>query len=242
MTQLKNQKNEKQMKKTLSITLSLIFVMLFLVPYQTFGWVFLNESCSAFSPDGCSNGVGTQGIDLFYSFSIGQNLSQLIAEGAGYVASSQSDYLDFINKIEMSDLNGIDYQGLRESLLLSFENLEKAIVTYSNIIATADTMSYSPDIIKKLESFDYLTFQNKKCLNSVIFGGVIDYLKKCDVRGVYKTIYKEMESISTQLTVLKTMIDQDQFPEITTVWQVNQKYAELMLFGQYIAEVFYEIN
>ena len=226
------------MKKILIITLSLTFIMLLLMSNVMFARVFGNGSGCAFYPDECLTGTGGS-TGLFYT---GQNLGGLIIVGASYFTNSQSNYLEFLNKIEMSDLTGIDYQGFRESLLLSFENLEKATDTYSDIIATADKTPYKPDIIKKLKSFDYVTFQNKNCLNSIIFGWVTDYLKKGNVRGVYIKIHKEMESISTQLTVLKSMIDKDQFPEIATVWRINQMYNELLLFGQYAAQVFYEIK
>ena len=32
------------------------------------------------------------------------------------------------------------------------------------------------------------------------------------------------------------------FPDISTVWGVNQKYSEFKLFGQYVARVFYSIK
>lgn len=240
MTQLKNQKKEKKMRKTLIATLTLAFIVL-LVPYGMFARVFGNGS-GCFFAQGCNTVGNNQSSGLFYTFSNEQNLNQLIAEGAGFFISSQSDYSAFLNKVEMADLNDVNYQGLRECLLLSSEDIEKAIVTYADIIATTDTMPNNPDMVKKLQSFDYAAFQNKKCLNGNIFELVSSYLKKADVRGLYTTIHKEMESISTQLIVLETMVNNNQFPGIEIIWQLNQKYAELMLFGQYIAEVFYEIN
>lgn len=225
------------MRKILIITLSLTFIMLLLVPYKTFAWLSLNENSSVYYPEG----HGTDGKIQDTTFNE-QNVSKLIVEGSGYFANSQSDYLNFLNKIEMSELNGVDYQGLQESLLLSFENLEKAIITYENIVSTADNTPYNPNIIKKLKSFDYVTFQNKKCLNSVIFGWVSDYLKKGDVRKIYKAIHEKMESLSIQLITIKSMIDKEQFPKIANVWQINQMYNELMLSNQYLAHVFYEIK
>ncbi|MCU0287017.1 MAG: hypothetical protein MUF15_11540 [Acidobacteria bacterium] len=118
-------KKENKMCKTLIITLSFTLIILAFVPSQAFAYIYGNESCSAFYPYGCSTGPGLtyQSTDLAYTSTV-QNLGQLIAEGAGYFASSQSDYLDFINKIEMSDLQGVDYKELRDSLLLSIENID----------------------------------------------------------------------------------------------------------------------
>ncbi|MCU0287018.1 MAG: hypothetical protein MUF15_11545 [Acidobacteria bacterium] len=93
-----------------------------------------------------------------------------------------------------------------------------------------------------METFDYLNFQIKKNLNEVVFRKATDFLKRGDVRGIYAALYKEMELIQAQLMAIKSMIDKEQFPAMGNVWLVNQMYAELMLFGQYIAQVFYEIN
>ncbi len=41
-----------------------------------------------------------------------------------------------------------------------------------------------------------------------------------------------------QLYRLKSVVEADRFPEISSLWSLNHDYATLMLFGQYTSQVF----
>jgi hypothetical protein len=41
---------------------------------------------------------------------------------------------------------------------------------------------------------------------------------------------------------IKAAVDAEKFPELPLLWRLNQKAAEIMLTGQYAAEIFYEIK
>jgi len=170
------------------------------------------------------------------------SIKSYIIEGAGYFLSSYSDTLLFLNKIEMSELIGVDYKELRAILYRAIENMEKARDAYSNLKQMADNTPYNQAMIDQLLSFDYAGFQNEKVLNNTIFKTVESYLSKGDVRGFFTLLLSNSEQILNKLYTIKAWVDTDTFPGLSTLWRVNQVFSETMFFGQYGAEVFYEIT
>ncbi len=161
-----------------------------------------------------------------------------IIEGAGYFLNSYSDMHLFLNKVEMSELNGIDYKELRDILFRAIENMEKAKEAYYNLKQKADNTPYNQSVIDNLLSFDYKGFQKERGLNKKIFKDVESYLSKGDVRGFFTILLSNTEQILNKLYTIKESVDAEKFPEISTLWRINQDYSGTMLFGQYAAEIF----
>jgi hypothetical protein len=222
------------MRRITIISIS-VSVIISLVSVNLYGMIIGNDSCR-----------GYEGSCKFYdisdpgsSKSTSQTICQLVIEGGGYFLKSHSDLLLLLNKIEISELNGVDYSELQYIINSAIKNMVNAKETYINLISIAKVTPYNPSIIEKLQLFDYPGFQKEKKLNSEIFKQVEVFLSKGDVTGVYNHLKSEMDSILEKLYEIKSDIDLNNFPEITALWRVNQKYSETMLFGQYVAEVFF---
>lgn len=182
----------------------------------------------------CDGGELTSLINTPMSIS----MHTYIVEGAGYFLDSHSSMQAFFNRVEMSDVNGVDYNELREILYKAIEDMEKAKEAYYNLKIKADNTPYKMSMIEILMQFDFEEFQLENGLLPSIFEKVEYYLSKGDVRGLYATILSSNEEILYKLYEIKEVVDADQFPEITKLWRINQKYAEFQLFGQYTSEVF----
>ena len=165
-----------------------------------------------------------------------------VAEGAGYFLKSHSDTLLLLNKIELSDLNGVDYTELQQLVDNALYNMQNAKTKYTSLTQIADTALYEQAVIDQLLTFDYYSFQQAKGLNGIIFDQVGTYLGTGDVRGMYHKILSDTQEIIDKLTVVKSIIDSGTLPETASLWRLNQSYSDTQFLGQYAAEVFYDIT
>ena len=212
------------MKKIILITA----LMTALFTGQLLAFVYANHSCLAYND--CK--------PLEASLSAGRSIGGLIMEGAGYFLKSHAQVLMLLNKVELSELHGMDYPGMQALVKDALENMEKADETYQSLISAARQTPYNPEVIAKLLVFDYETFRETNGLNSDIFYRVKKYLVRGDVTGLYVLLESDMASIIRQLNAVKVSIDAGTLPGLSLLWRLNQKYSESLLTGQYTAEVF----
>jgi hypothetical protein len=165
-----------------------------------------------------------------------------VIEGCGYFLNAYSDILILLNRVELSDLQGIDYEELKKIVDNSVSNMNNARAAYSSLVEMAVSTPYIPGSIQKLKNFDYDGFQREHRLNGIIFKDVVSYLEKGEVRGIYYRLLVDIEKILNNLYTIKSVIDSETFPEISTLWKINQACSETILFGQYAAEIFYNIK
>lgn len=165
-----------------------------------------------------------------------------IAESAAYFLKSHSAMLSLLNKIELSDLQGLDYPGLRLLLQEAIQNMEAAKLYYTLLKSAADITPYNPIMVERLISFDYEGFQNKKGLNATTFGTVRNYLGKGDVTGFFGNLLSRTDIILKKLYELKQTTEMYKFPLLGRLWNLNQEYSEFLMAGQYSAQVFYELK
>ena len=201
-----------------------------LVLFTLNGWtlVYLNGSIWTFEPQSIAPGDGT--------------LNEYVVEGAGYFLRANSDFMLFLDKAEMSELNGADFSGLQVNLDNAILNMENARNVYIQLKQKADITPYNPVVIDELARFNYDVFQKKQGLNASIFEQVRGYLENGEVREVYGKIISDTEDILAIANAIKTKIDSGEFPELSSLWNLGQACSHSLLFGQYVARVFYEIN
>lgn len=164
-----------------------------------------------------------------------------VIKAAGSFLKSHSDLLLFLNKIEMEEINGIDFAELQQIINNAVVHMENAKVKYNDLTQLADSSPYDQPSITKLLNFNYTLFQDNKGLNGVIFNNVENYLNCGNIRELYYQLLADTQSILDQLTVIKSAVDAEVIPNNSYLWQVNQSYCETLLFGQYAAEIFYDV-
>jgi hypothetical protein len=169
-------------------------------------------------------------------------ISTYVMEAAGYFLKSQSDMFLFLNKVELSDLEGTDFTELQSIIDMVVVNMQNAQAKYSELTALADNTPYDQTVLQQLAVFDYAAFRDSKGLNSVIYNDVEAYLQVGDVRGFYQKLYLDTQQILDLLAVLKSAVYANTLPGMEDLWQANRAYANTFLFGQYAAEIFYEIT
>lgn len=216
--------------------LLVVVVFLFCIQSSLVGWINHNSSEEAFEED------GTGETTVYRQTSPANEIGKLIAVSAGHFLESHSGFLAFLNKIELADVNGLNYTELDEILDRSITAMEKTVESYGSLKDRAERTPYNYDVYWKLLFFEYRSFQREKGLNPTVFSRTSYFLGYGDVRGCYGETLKKSQIILEQLKIIKRLIDSRQFPVISDLWRVNQQYSETLLFGQYVAEVFSEIK
>ena len=176
------------------------------------------------------------------TFPNGSTIRELIIQGGGSLYRSGSHINAFFNAVELSELSSPDYKQLQGTLNEAIFTMENARATYLQLKHLAGVTPYNPEVITRLVNFDYNTFQKENGLIAPIFKNVRELLAVGDVTGIFNEFEVYCGQILDILYTLKKDIDAGIFPNLSTVWRVNQKYSEFKLFGQYATQVFYGIK
>ncbi len=235
------------MKKKL--VLGLILCLGFGYGSYVLSYIVANESCLAFAASAPTIGVaavqsedpcetldgdgGTAGIMMRRP-----TLGFLIASGGAVFLDSSGQYTQFVSLYELSEISRPNYKAMTKYLAAAVEAMEKATRAYDQLSGMAREIPYNQGVINRLAEFDYEAFQESRGLIPSIFLDVQAYLSTGDVRGVYAEFHLRAGAILDALQKIKASVDGERLPEVSAVWRLNQKYASLKLFGQYVAEVF----
>lgn len=168
-------------------------------------------------------------------------INSYVIQGGGAFLKSHSDVLNFLNLIEISEIYSADYTQLKTLIDSAIENMNMAKYYYTQLYQLAQITPYNSIVIDKLHVFNYKQFQIDNNLNPYIFWNVRDYLKTGDVRGIYQKMLSDTDRILGILTQLQTIISNNDMPENSILWTVNQEFFSCLMFDQYTAMVFYEI-
>lgn len=165
-------------------------------------------------------------------------IRMLIVESAGHLLNAYSGMLTLLNRVEMSELNGPNLAEMRELTYRVIEEMEKANSSIRLLKTTADQTPYHQPVIQRLLTFDFDGMQMERGLNAVIFADVKTYLSRGDIRGLYALFLDYSEEILGRLYTVKASVEADKFPNIHSLWRINQDYMSLIGLGQHTSEVF----
>lgn len=168
-------------------------------------------------------------------------LKTYIILSAGYSFDSYAAYQSFLSRVEMADINGVDYKELKIILYKAIDRMEKARAAYENVKMIAGKTAYHQEMIDKLMRFDYDGFRIRYGLNEPIFDRVKSLLISGDIPGLDDAVISNMDAILKQLYTAKAIVDKDSLPDVSVLWRITQSYFEAQLFGQYMSEVFRDI-
>lgn len=197
-----------------------IFIMLFCFTIGLSGLFVANESEIAYT----DNAI----------------IETLIINGAGYFLKSHSDFLNLLQKIEVGEKE-FDYIELTRILSSVVDNLEKANAAYNELSDRAKVKSYNYVIIDKLLNFDYSNYRDKIKPFPSPYGKMQSYLGGGDVTGLYLELYANTSDILTLLYEIKKDTEAKNTFAKTKLWRVSQEYMQVLLFGQYAAEIFFNL-
>ncbi len=226
--------NEKRKMRQISVFLSLTVVLAAaLVVFSVPGFALMKGNDSPMGFGGGTNGGESAGIGA---------LNTAVIESAGYSMESQSQILLFLAKIERSEVNGVDFKNLRQVLAKAIFSMEKAESNYVQLKQLADQTPYNEKVITQLTTFDYDGYKDAHSLNPSLFNKARTYLELGDVRGVYGKMLLDTRIILELLYRIDNSLENKRFPASDSLWRLNQYSYESLIFGQYVAEVFYALD
>lgn len=190
--------------------------------------------------------------ESFYEPEQGQARVYVI-ESAGYFLKAHSDYLLFLHKIELAELQSPDLDELRNIINEAVNNMDRARATYAMLAQFAADSPCRPEIKKALRDFDYTTLRRGKEISGMNTdrpgetGGtagarVRRHLETADVPALYRELLADTQEMQEKLNQLKAMVDADQLPQNQQLWQLYRSFSDTQRFGQYIAEIFSRIT
>jgi hypothetical protein len=215
-------------KKCFCLKISVLVIVVLLLQVNGLATLLANWSPIAF--------------DEVRAINAGSTLNRYVVEGAGHFLKSHATILDFLNRIELNDLNGADFGELQNLIDTAIFHMENARLTYTDLVQLADATPYNPDVIAELKTFNYGKFRHDNGLNFEIFWKVRRYLRRGDVRGVYRKMLRDTEEILDILNDIKTGVFACEIPGISLIWNLNHVCFIALIADQYISMVFYEIH
>ncbi|MCP4147851.1 MAG: hypothetical protein GY757_08870 [bacterium] len=171
----------------------------------------------------------------------GNSINRYIEDIAANFLLAKADILTFSNLYELSD-SSIDYEEWLRVLNSAEDNIKKSMDAYSQLIQLAETTPYNQAVLDKLMNFNYPGFLSKHNLNTGIYLEVEFFLNQGNVTGAFKKIAASLDTISGILTQIKAEVNADTMPGLTDIWRINEEFSTALLFGEYVAMVFSEIN
>jgi hypothetical protein len=234
MFRLKSQKRRIKMKVfkrklKLKVLFGTFIIMIFSM--NTFSYILLNGSGKGYpSGDGDKGIINNLSIEMY------------VVQGSGYFLEGNSCIQSILNRVELQDFNGIDYNELVQLVHRAFFNIILARLAYEQLIQLAELTPYNHEFISKLKTFDYESFMTNMGLNLVVFGKVMEYLEKGNITGTFKHTYSNLIAIEDLLTDIKNEISVDRIPELSLLRKLNETCAEVSMFGSYAARVFHALR
>ena len=208
-------------------TVKILAVALALVLFQTGSYAFVNNN-------GSGSGYGGGGRTAARSGAI----EMYVMKGGAFFLAANSDYQIFLNKIELQELQGLDFTELTMHLNSAITNMTAAKDTYALLLREAESLPYDETFITGLKAFDYDAFMLEKKLNETVFKEVGEYLEKGDITGLLRNTYNGFTGITKMLESLRMDISQSGQPELSLIREINETFGELSLAGSYAARIF----
>jgi hypothetical protein len=214
------------------------------IAVNVFPFIQLNGSgigyCDSRGVSGCGGISGESSTPL-----TGENtIDDLITGGAAAYLNAYSAYLSYLNRVELSGRDGLDYAAAAKLLDTVLENIKSAEDTYYRLIARAEATPYNPPVLDRLADFDYDAYAAKNDPDRYIFKEVRAYLKNGDITGTYRFTHGRVKEIEGLLVSVKSAsaTASNVMPTLRELWKINDTMSRTLLFGQYIAQIFHQVQ
>jgi hypothetical protein len=164
-----------------------------------------------------------------------------------HLLESHSHLKSFLSHVEAAELEGPNYGILQAKIKRTVDEMKKTMDYHEKLLKTIDKANYRPEMIEALKYFDYDAFKNRERqrVNEDIFARVKDYMKKGEIKQMYKdqfSEYKEILKIAFRIKERLERPDVPKFPEISDLWEIDYLFSQTYTFGKYAAQILAEIN
>jgi hypothetical protein len=225
-------------KKIPMFRVFLILLFFVFVSPNAFPVICLNGAGGGYDPgEGDGDGDST-GLSASMSATGNATIESYIVEGAAYYLQGCAGLQALLNRVELQEVQGIDFRELQQLADSALANMSRAVTTYERLIACAKATPYHWETVYHLFWFDYRGFCAENGLNREIFYLAAGYLCRGDITGSFQYFQGHLKTLEGLLIEIHTDIFSNRLPGLDTCWQLNEASARATLFGSYIARVF----
>ncbi len=172
----------------------------------------------------------------------GATIESQVEEAGGSFLSSIHHIFALSNRVEMSNLNGVDLDEMQQITDNALVNIMNANAAYASLIRVQEATPYNREVIAKLNAFRYRRFRLEHGLNRVIFREVKGFLRNGDITGAFKRFHARCLRIEELMMAINNDVASGRLPELSSLWQVNEEASQALIFSQYITRVFYALK
>jgi hypothetical protein len=183
-------------------------------------------------------GGGTTAIS---STTASETIKDLIIKSATYFLKGKSNIDLLASKLEAANQEELGFYEFQTIVNEALNNMREARSYYQTLKLRADATPYNQAVIMQLINFDYDSLMEEYNLNGDIFNQVKVYLQAGDIRGTYRRFFNYTDNIVGMLETVQTEVTCWNFPEMNNIWKLIQECSQMHLFGQYIAQTFYNL-
>ncbi len=215
-------------KRTPSIfckTLILCFIFA-ICSTQVYPRIWCNTTDGGFSDDSVLAGV---------------SMRTHIVEAAAHFLNAYGHTMLLLNKIELSELYGLNFPEAQQLTNTAIEEMNYAIAEFSNLRDLAARTPYNDNVLDMVAAYDFSQFETRKKANGSILSNLKELLVERKLREYYDQQYANLYEIVGHLNLLKSHLDGNIYPDFDTIHNLNQILAETMISGEYAAEIFHEV-
>jgi hypothetical protein len=187
---------------------------------------------------GYDGGDGAAGID---GVNKNNTIEYYITLGAGYYLNANTNFQEFLKKVEMQDIQGVDFAAVQNTVGSSLVNMENAANIYMLLVKEVETTPYNDVVIARLKEFDYQSFMLENNLIPVVFSEVEGFLQKGDITGLLKKVHKDLVIMGEMLKAVNDELTLNRVPQLHLLWQINETFSRVSQFGSYTARVYAEV-
>lgn len=221
------------MKSSIFAKILTVCIFIFIINMDTaHGYIWHNGAGSGYDSggDGLVGVAGTAGIN--------NTIEYYITLGAGYYLDANTKFQELLTMVEMQDIRGVDFLAMQKSASNSLANMENVVMIYMVLVKQAEITPYNETVISMLKDFDYQSFMSENNLVPSVFAEVEGYLQKGDITGLLKKVHNDLVEIAAGLKAINEELSLNRVPQLSQLWQLNETFSRVSLFGSYTARVF----
>ncbi len=220
-------------------------ILLLVAQFSLLGFVDNNGLdggfCTQSLLSNCSNVIPTHGPSIAAS-DPEKAMEEIIEESGGWFLRSYTFFLMILDKVEMSNIEGLDFEVFAKYTSQAIECLNRSNTLNGLLIDIAEATPYHEGVQEKLKTLDYQAFREKYNLTEVVFKNVAGYLSQGDIRGLLLNKYNQRTRMVDMLYTIQSYVEAKQMPPLADLWDLYQEYSHSLLAGQITARIFYSIT
>ncbi len=209
-------------------------VLVFVLVSPGFSMMIGNTSGISFSEEGTDSSAIAR-------TSSSSGIEDLVIKSATHFLQGKAHVNLLASRLEAADHDGVCFYEYQTIIDDALDNMKTARYYYQSLVNKANNTPYNQNVIDQLKNCDYESLSKEWGVNESSFNQIKNYLEAGDVRGAYVQLYTYTDNIVKMLETIQNDVYCWNFPETANIWNLNQECAQMLLFGQYMAQIFYQV-